>query len=72
MEKFRLTKNDVKSLESSVKMINNPILQKSVLDILGADSIGGGENNPSSVGSNAYRRGFAKILPDESWAKVIG
>ena len=41
MKKFKLTKNDFKSLEGSIEMFDNPILRKGALSIVNMAQSGG-------------------------------
>lgn len=41
MKKFKLTKNDVTSLENSVNMFDNPILKKGALKVSNKSMSGG-------------------------------
>ncbi|MBF4519157.1 hypothetical protein IRZ71_22615 [Flavobacterium sp. ANB] len=39
--KFKLNRNDVKSLENSISLIENPVLKKAALDVTSAEHSGG-------------------------------
>lgn len=42
MKKFKLIKNDSKSLQNAVNMVDNPVLKNAILDVTNADyGVGG-------------------------------
>lgn len=39
--KFKLSKNDAKSLENSAELISNPVLRKGIIDVTNSPQTGG-------------------------------
>lgn len=58
--KFKLNKNDLKSLETSIALIENPVLQAAAIDVTTAEFSGGN-----------YPPDFAKVdFAKATWAQA--
>ncbi len=61
MKKFKLAKNDLKSLENSVSMFDNSVIKNGAFDVT-SKSVSGGLKLPEFV-----QLGFGKV----TWAQAV-